>query len=66
MRVETLVAVQILAEAGNRPVVDIQVEVDSLVEMDSSDNLVVEGRAEKDNHLDCILVVSEHHRNIGC
>lgn len=66
MRVETLVAVQILAEAGNRPVVDIQVEVDSLVEMDSSDNLVVEGRAEKDNHLGCILVVSEHHRNIGC
>lgn len=71
MRVENLVVVQSLAEEDNRPVVDIQVEMDSpynLVEEGraAKDNLVVEGRAAKDNRLDCILFVAEYHRSIGC
>lgn len=48
-----------LAEEDNRLVADIQVEVDNW------DILVLEGRAEKDNHLDYILVVVGNRRNIG-
>lgn len=67
MTVETLVEVQTLVEEDNRPVADIQVEVDNLVEMDNRKNLVVEAdKAEKDNHLDCTLVVADNHRNIDC
>lgn len=66
MRVGTLVVVQTLAEGDNQLVADNLIEEDNLTGADIRDSLVVEDTAEKDNHLDCILVVADNHRNIDC